>query len=767
MSFISDFINGFKEYVTQTWKNRPSTETPVSAERLNHIESGIKSISDAIKSMASAIMKDMADLTIGASDWNAAEDEPGYVKNRTHWMEFVSKEEVILEETSVSFKNEMSSLYGLGSDKVIAGKPYIVHWNGTAYECTAFVFGQSTFLGNGSLSSVGTDTGEPFCMEMLTATSAFVMKADSNAESILVKVVTPEVMDYHKLDPKFLPEGVGGSADWAINSEFANGYVKNRTHWREVITEAETLFDQTIAFVSDMQYINIGSDKIKDGKTYVVLFKEKEYRCMAIERDGSIFLGNEALVSGLENTGEPFCFEVINANYSYITKNTADTESVVVNVKTEEIVEYHTLDPRYIKDMYYTEGGGSGELEEIFPETTAISEEDATSTDALIFSAEGDTFVSPTIITMTPGSTYVVKFNGVEYECVALDATGLIGSPGCILGNIYAFTEGAIGTESNEPFLIIAVYEPLDGAGMQGLMLEEVDSVTLGIYSGGSPEIIHKLDNKYLDLDWLPVKKKVNTVLFDDTVHIGNNDRYTSLDGNLFKLTPGETYSITIDGASYKSVCKKITETSADASVEYIYVGNFYLTNETGDNTGEPFCFLEMYLNGGFFGFTIIIDGYKGRDAVIAVLGPEIQPNKMPFEFLPDEVGETIDISDTSASSASIAMKAKAKNQRVTFNETSEVLFAENLDAYGNNMAFVNRYGVFFSRGSAGYAITPIIQMTNATFGRYVVLGGIGGTAFGDTPNFTTTDELRVKSPSEKWFRLVVDDNGNLTTEAV
>lgn len=766
MSFISDFISGFKEYVTQTWKNRPSTETPMSAERLNHIEAGIKSISDAIKNMASAIMKDMADLTIGASDWNAAEGEPGHVQNRTHWVEFVSKEEVILEETSVSFKNEMSSLYGLGSDKVIAGKPYIVHWNGTAYECTAFVFGQSTFLGNGSLSSVGTDTGEPFCMEMLTATSAFVMKADSNAESILVKVVTPEVMDYHKLDPKFLPEGVGGSADWAINSEFANGYVKNRTHWREVITEAETLFDQTIAFVSDMQYINIGSDKIKDGKTYVVLFKEKEYRCMAIERDGSIFLGNEALVSGLENTGEPFCFEVINANYSHITKNTADTESVVVNVKTEEIVEYHTLDPRYIKDMYYTEGGGSGELEEIFPEVTAVPLLDATGTEPLIYSVEEGSFISPTEISITPDSTYVVKLNGVEYECVALDATELFGSPSCMLGNIYGFTGGDLGTESNEPFVITVLSEPQDGMYMIGLMLEEVDSVTLGIY-GGVSETIHKIDNKYLDLAWLPVKKKVPTVLFDETVHIGNNDRYTSLDGNLFKLTPGETYSITIDETSYESVCKKNIQTSDSTSAEYIYVGNLYLANETGDDTGEPFCFLEINLNGGFFGFTIVIDGYKGLDACILVTGPEIQPNKMPFEFLPDEVGKTIDISDTSASSASIAMKAKAKNQRVTFNENSEVLFAENLDAYGNNMAFVNRYGVFFSRGSYGYAITPIIQMTNVTFGRYVVLGSIGGTAFGDTPNFTTTDELRVKSPSGKWFRLVVDDNGNLTTEAV
>lgn len=209
MSFISDFISGFKEYVTQTWKNRPSTETPMSAERLNHIEAGIKSISDAIKNMASAIMKDMADLTIGASDWNAAEGEPGYVQNRTHWVEYVSKAEVIVEETSVSFKSEMNSLYGLGTEKVISGKPYIVYWNGTAYECTAFTADQSVFLGNGILSGVGTDTGEPFCMEMLAATSAFVMKSNSNAETIKIKVETPEKIKYRPFDERFLPDSMG------------------------------------------------------------------------------------------------------------------------------------------------------------------------------------------------------------------------------------------------------------------------------------------------------------------------------------------------------------------------------------------------------------------------------------------------------------------------------------------------------------------------------------------------------------------------------
>lgn len=42
-------LNNFIEYVKQNWQNRPATATPITAERLEHIENGIKSNSDALK----------------------------------------------------------------------------------------------------------------------------------------------------------------------------------------------------------------------------------------------------------------------------------------------------------------------------------------------------------------------------------------------------------------------------------------------------------------------------------------------------------------------------------------------------------------------------------------------------------------------------------------------------------------------------------------------------------------------------------------------
>ena len=42
-------LNNFIEYVKQNWQNRPATATPITAERLEHIENGIKSNSNALE----------------------------------------------------------------------------------------------------------------------------------------------------------------------------------------------------------------------------------------------------------------------------------------------------------------------------------------------------------------------------------------------------------------------------------------------------------------------------------------------------------------------------------------------------------------------------------------------------------------------------------------------------------------------------------------------------------------------------------------------
>lgn len=49
-------ISNFVAYVKQAWKNKPDTSTPLSAERLQHQEEGIKGNSDAIEKIAEAVV---------------------------------------------------------------------------------------------------------------------------------------------------------------------------------------------------------------------------------------------------------------------------------------------------------------------------------------------------------------------------------------------------------------------------------------------------------------------------------------------------------------------------------------------------------------------------------------------------------------------------------------------------------------------------------------------------------------------------------------
>ena len=49
-------LNSFVAYVKQFWKNKPDASTPLSAESLTHMEEGIKGNSNAIETIAAAVV---------------------------------------------------------------------------------------------------------------------------------------------------------------------------------------------------------------------------------------------------------------------------------------------------------------------------------------------------------------------------------------------------------------------------------------------------------------------------------------------------------------------------------------------------------------------------------------------------------------------------------------------------------------------------------------------------------------------------------------
>lgn len=148
----------------------------------------------------------------GGADWNASEGEPGHVLNRTHWVEGGRVEifpETVLDMTA----GETVLPDNIGLE---AGKEYTVLWNGISYTCTAVAAEEEgmPMVVMGNLTG-DPSTGEPFYMlevpaDMVEAVGFAVMVACWSSSMIPMAIYTDgEVV--HKLDPKFLPDGVGES----------------------------------------------------------------------------------------------------------------------------------------------------------------------------------------------------------------------------------------------------------------------------------------------------------------------------------------------------------------------------------------------------------------------------------------------------------------------------------------------------------------------------------------------------------------------------
>lgn len=163
-------------------------------------------------------------------------------------------------------------------------------------------------------------------------------------------------------------------ADQEENDEKAPGYIKNRTHFVEPNVEQEC-FPETHFITSE-----VTGD---DGKTYystpgpvpadalppvgspgTVMFNGAEYHGQWKTFpgfEGAVYFGNASLfpyyTGDREDTGEPFCVDVLinitngAVGVALMTKSAMEADCSAAFVADK----VHMLDPKYIKDMYYSE----------------------------------------------------------------------------------------------------------------------------------------------------------------------------------------------------------------------------------------------------------------------------------------------------------------------------------------------------------------------------------------------------------------------------
>lgn len=146
----------------------------------------------------------------------------------------------------------------------------------------------------------------------------------------------------------------------------------------------------------------------------------------------------------------------------------------------------------------------------------------------------------------------------------------------------------------------------------------------------GGQEIVHKLDNKFLNLDWFPqYKYGMETVLEEAKQTFEDKHCKQSFH---FPLKPLTHYTVSWDGTTYS--CN--SNTKSDMWFSIVGIGNMSLYSEEYEDSGEPFCVLSLFILGVLLR-TQIMAYNEANEHTIGISISDRVAERLPVDFLPKE----------------------------------------------------------------------------------------------------------------------------------
>lgn len=397
---------------------------------------------------------------------------------------------------------------------------------------------------------------------------------------------------YNKLPVEFLPDGV----PYLAESENA-----------EILPENPLIGDDNDS--SEYYFMEVVTAPIVGGDTYIVSYNGVEYPCAAVEMTqegmtGYIF-GNYAAMTGAGDTGEPFIAIVLPAEYAAslgvggmvvaIDGSTPVTIAISGSSREARKLPNELLDLEWIPTKH---NAGMPLTPEVTVSGTGYVK-DIGSRDFL------------------PYDSVIVVFDGVEYECYPQFSDD---------GNI----KDAFMTISNVPDASLI---PGENPDQKFLIMGVLGQLSLIPSDGGTHTYLiktaeysyNKLDNGYLNLDWLPVRGTKE--IFRPTVFKHNKATYG---GTIFDL---KSIIVIYEGVRYS--CPVRFETAEEAA-------------EAADVcSASNHLFALWSLRGGSSVYAYFADG---KDHFLSILDGESY-NKLPEGYLPESVEGVIIRSSTEGSS--------------------------------------------------------------------------------------------------------------------
>lgn len=264
------------------------------------------------------------------------------------------------------------------------------------------------------------------------------------------------------------------------------------------------------------------------------------------------------------------------------------------------------------------------------------------------------------LIGLMAGEIYTVVWDGTEYECTA-EALTLDGVSGILLGNPVV-----AGGENNDlPFAVGDV--PSQGFGLC-LNIAGAEQATVGITQ--AQRIIKKLDNKFIDAEWMATKT-VETKEFLPETAVSNNATVPGLTPDMF--TVGANMVVTVDGVTYNTVVRRLAE--------YVYIGNMSLVRDDMD-TGEPFLIMQSLVDNT----TMDLILKDGDTCTLAITGEVFTYSQLPSEYvnrvytMPTDLATKVDGAELYE--AKLALLAGNSVFAAYDGEKVRVLFAASDDSY-------------------------------------------------------------------------------------
>lgn len=236
--------------------------------------------------------------------------------------------------------------------------------------------------------------------------------------------------------------------------------------------------------------------------------------------------------------------------------------------------------------------------------------------------------------TFVDGAECTVTWDGTEYisTCEKINVP-LIGGDALIFGNRAALGIEENAVDNGQPFAIAYIPAP----SIICFMTPDIGSAshTIKIECVNTVQEIHKLDNKYIDAEWMAKKVPATTIVLSETTAIVTPDGIElpaeSYNYDLDTIMSAKSLDVIWNGETYKCACSYFMTLDPELGIDAYTIGNVSLLESALANSGEPFVFMIMPALGvsGVF-------ASSESEATFSILDNTHNASAIPYEFLPE-----------------------------------------------------------------------------------------------------------------------------------